>query len=138
MRQERRYVGRWVGNIYVLLYWCTGCTAVLLYTHGGWVRGLSVGGWYCCCTAVLLLYCTAVLVYMVRACLMLFRRGWNGWNGTRLLVVVRSIPSCLCPFRISSQPINRPEQKITQLTFAAGPRSSTRRQGCRHVGSECS
>ena len=38
----------------------------------------------------------------------------------------------------SRQPSNRPEQKITQLTVAAGPRSSTRRQGCRHVGGECS
>ena len=34
---------------------------------------------------------------VVRACLNLFRPGWNGWNGTRL-VVVRFIPSCLCPF----------------------------------------
>ena len=38
----------------------------------------------------------------------------------------------------SRQPSNRPEQKITQLTFAAEPRSSTLTQGCRHVGSECS
>ena len=28
----------------------------------------------------------------------LVRPGWNGWNGTRLLVVVRSIPSRLYPF----------------------------------------
>ena len=76
--------------------------------------------------------------WTVRACLHLFRPGWDGWNGTRLLVVVRFIPSCLCPFSVSRQPGNRPEQKITQLTFAAGPRSSTRRQGCRHVGRECS
>ena len=65
----------------------------------------------------------------VRACLILFRPGWNGWNGARLLVVVRSVPSCLCPFRTSRPPSNRPEQKIAQPTFAAGPRSSTRRQG---------
>ena len=72
----------------------------------------------------------------LRACLNLFRPGWNGWNGTRLLVVVLSIPTCLCPFRVSGQPSNRPEQIITQLTIAAGPHSSTQRQGCRHVGSE--
>ena len=30
---------------------------------------------------------------VLRACLNVFRPGWNGWNGTRLLVVVRSIPS---------------------------------------------
>ena len=36
--------------------------------------------------------------HLINACLNLFRPGWNGWNGTRLLVVVRSIPSCLCPF----------------------------------------
>ena len=35
---------------------------------------------------------------VIRACLNFFRPGWNGWNGTRLLVVVRSISSCLCPF----------------------------------------
>ena len=34
----------------------------------------------------------------LRACLNLFQPGWNGWNGTRLLVVVRSIPSRLRPF----------------------------------------
>ena len=65
---------------------------------------------------------------MFRACLDLFRPGWNGWNGSRLFVVVCSIPSCLCPFLISRQPSNRPEQKLTQLTFAAGPCSSTRRR----------
>ena len=37
---------------------------------------------------------------------------------------------------ISRQPSNRHEQKITQLTFAVRPRSSTRRQGCRHVSRE--
>ena len=37
-------------------------------------------------------------IEQLSACLNLFRPGWNGWNGTRLLVVVRSIPSCLCPF----------------------------------------
>ena len=34
----------------------------------------------------------------LRACINLFRPGWNCWNGTRLLVAVRSISSCLCPF----------------------------------------
>ena len=58
---------------------------------------------------------------VLRACLNLLRLGWNGWNGTRLLVVVRSIPSCWCPFWNSRQPSNRPEQKMTQMTFAVGP-----------------
>ena len=46
---------------------------------------------------------TAVIYYLLLlyhggvATLNLFRPGWNGWNGTRLLVVVASIPSCLCP-----------------------------------------
>ena len=31
-------------------------------------------------------------------CLNFIRPGWNGWNGTRPFVVVRSIPSCLCPY----------------------------------------
>ena len=49
------------------------------------------------------------------------------------------------PFRAvcvrSEFPGNRatdPNRRKTQLTLAAGPRSSTRRQGYRHVGSECS
>ena len=103
-------------------------------------------GWLVCvsilCDVVLRMYYGWVylceLSINVRACLNLFRPGWNDLNGTRLFVVDRSITSCLCPFRISKQPSNRPDQKITQLTLAAGPRSSTRRQGCRHVGSECS
>ena len=36
--------------------------------------------------------------FALRTCFNLFRPGWNGWNGTRLTVVVRSIRSCLCPF----------------------------------------
>ena len=36
-------------------------------------------------------------------CLNFIRPGWNGWKGTRLLVVVRSIPSCLY-FRVTEQP----------------------------------
>ena len=35
---------------------------------------------------------------IVRVCLNFIRPCWNGWNGTRLFVVVRSIPSCLCPY----------------------------------------
>ena len=66
---------------------------------------------------------------LMKVCLNLFRPGWNGWNWTRLLVVVRSIPSSFCPFWISRQASNRPEQNMTRLTFAVGPRSSTRRQG---------
>ena len=43
-------------------------------------------------------YLFPIAVLRLRACLNLFRPGWYGWNGTRLLVVVRSILSCLCPF----------------------------------------
>ena len=31
-------------------------------------------------------------------CLTFIRPSWNGWNGTRLFVVVRSIPSCFQVF----------------------------------------
>ena len=34
----------------------------------------------------------------LRVCPNLFRPGWNGWNGTRLFVVVRSIPTCFQVF----------------------------------------
>ena len=40
-------------------------------------------------------------------CLNLFRPGWNEWNGTRLLVVVRSIPTCFVSnlnFQANEQP----------------------------------
>ena len=40
-------------------------------------------------------------------CLNLFRPGWNDWNGTRLLVVVRSIPTCFVSnlnFQANEQP----------------------------------
>ena len=30
----------------------------------------------------------------LRVCLNFIRPRWNGWNGTRLFVVVRTIPSC--------------------------------------------
>ena len=84
------------------------------------------------------LCCSFMTDKTLRACLNLFRPGCDFCNGTRLLVIVRSIPSCLCPFWISRQPSNRPQKKITQPNFSAGPRSSTRRQGCRHKSSECS
>ena len=37
-------------------------------------------------------------------------------------------------FQANEQPTRT---EIAQLTFAAGSRRSTRKQGCRHVGSEC-
>ena len=42
----------------------------------------------------------------LRACLSSFRSGWNGWNGTRLFVVVRSIPTvCVhVEFQATEQP----------------------------------
>ena len=33
-----------------------------------------------------------------RPCLNFIRPSWNGWNGTRLFVVVRSIPTCFQVF----------------------------------------
>ena len=34
----------------------------------------------------------------LRVCLNFIRPSWNGWNGTRLFVVVRSIPTCFQVF----------------------------------------
>ena len=34
----------------------------------------------------------------LRVCLNFIRRSWNGWNGTTLFVVVRSIPTCFQVF----------------------------------------
>ena len=38
------------------------------------------------------------LVAGMRVCLNFIRLSWNGWNGTRLFVVVRSIPTCFQVF----------------------------------------
>ena len=35
---------------------------------------------------------------VLRVCLNFIRPSWNGWNGTRLFVVVRSIPTCFQVF----------------------------------------
>ena len=35
---------------------------------------------------------------ILRPCLNFIRPSWNGWNGTRLFVVVRSIPTCFQVF----------------------------------------
>ena len=42
-------------------------------------------------------------LFPIRPCLNFIRPSWNGWNGTRLFVVVRSIPSCLY-FQATEQP----------------------------------
>ena len=60
-------------------------------------------GWLVCvsilCDVVLRMYYGWVylceLSINVRACLNLFRPGWNDLNGTRLFVVDRSITSCV-------------------------------------------
>ena len=56
-------------------------------------------------------FCGNSSLQVVRACLNLCRPGWNGWNGTRLLEVVRSIPSCLCPFWIPGNRAPDPNRK---------------------------
>ena len=38
------------------------------------------------------------VLLLVRVCLNFIRPSWNGWNGTRLFVVVRSIPTCFQVF----------------------------------------
>ena len=38
------------------------------------------------------------LTSTMRPCLNFIRPSWNGWNGTRLFVVVRSIPTCFQVF----------------------------------------
>ena len=37
-------------------------------------------------------------ISFMRVCLNFIRPSWNGWNGTRLFVVVRSIPTCFQVF----------------------------------------
>ena len=43
------------------------------------------------------LFCLTPLS-VLRVCLNFIRPSWNGWNGARLLVVVRSIPTCFQVF----------------------------------------